>query len=133
MHSYRKLDEVQSKYIGDHFPYKLSLLLEQWKGAFHVELLFNKPMKMPVQVFWEMYALKKGNVSRAVHLWSKLGLEEQRDMLRFLTAYNPVPTKPYPETFLNQRRWENEDELSNYAPKQEQKKISYTSPLMKKG
>lgn len=65
--------------------------------------------------FWEMYGYKVGNKAGAEKAWCKLGLAER------ILAIGAIPRLqrhcelhktdlPYPSTYLNQRRWENEFE-----------------------
>lgn len=64
--------------------------------------------------FWEDYKNKVGNKKRAAKLWNAMSDGERAECLRKLKAYlfwlagHPSVIQAYPETFLAQRRWENE-------------------------
>lgn len=66
------------------------------------------------EAFWDMYNHKVGKKDRAKKLWDSLGeFEQDRAMMgvirykRYL-AQNPHIAQCYPETYLSQKRWENE-------------------------
>lgn len=64
--------------------------------------------------FWEHYKLKDGDKTRASRLWAKLEEHERVLAIEYLKTYdkiltnNPGMQKLLPETYLHQRRWENE-------------------------
>lgn len=64
--------------------------------------------------FWKDYGLKVGNKKRAEKLWIALSESERIAVFEHLPRYNYYLKthqglmKAYPETFLSQRRWENE-------------------------
>lgn len=64
--------------------------------------------------FWEAYGYKVGNKKRAEKLWGLLSISEQVLALRALKGYKaylsarPNMEQSYAETWLSQRRWENE-------------------------
>jgi hypothetical protein len=63
--------------------------------------------------FWERYNHKVGNKKRAERLWNQLSKKEKAKAMAFLKRYesylnqNPGIAKLYPETYLNQQRWNN--------------------------
>jgi len=66
------------------------------------------------EAFWDMYNYKVGKKDRVKKLWETLTeVEQDRAMMgiikykRYL-AQNPHIAQCYPETYLSQKRWENE-------------------------
>jgi hypothetical protein len=74
-------------------------------------------------VFWNLYNHKVGNKPGAEKKWHKLTSEEQIKIMEVLPTYlSTIKDKQYQahaETWLNQRRWENED-------------LNHTIPVIKK-
>jgi hypothetical protein len=63
--------------------------------------------------FWNAYGYKRGNIERARKLWDKLTAHEKILALGFINKLKAVYDRerkdmPYPETYLSQKRWENE-------------------------
>jgi len=62
--------------------------------------------------FWNLYAKKIGSKDNCEKKWNNLkDIERQKiiDILpEYLKQFTELQYQPYPETFLNQRRWENE-------------------------
>lgn len=63
--------------------------------------------------FWNQYAYKVGNKARAVKLWNALPEMERILALGAIAAQRRHSESrrtdmPYPETYLSQRRWENQ-------------------------
>ena len=62
--------------------------------------------------FWNPYIRKQGSKENAKKIWDKLTKEEQMEIIVILPNYfgqfKDKTFVPYPSTFLNQRRWENE-------------------------
>ena len=63
--------------------------------------------------FWNTYAYKRGNLARSKKLWAKLSEQERILALGFIAKLRVVYEQerkdmPYPETYLSQKRWENE-------------------------
>ena len=72
----------------------------------------NKEKGLPFKKFWDSFDKKIGSKQKCNQKWDKLTFEIQNDILNHLDDYIPsTPDKRYrvnPETYLNQRRWENE-------------------------
>ena len=70
-------------------------------------------------IFWNLYD-KKVSQTKCQTKWNKLSAKDKQAILDVLPAYkNATPDKKYrknPETFLNNRSWE--DEILNNKPKQ---------------
>ncbi len=63
--------------------------------------------------FWDVYGVKRGNIARTQKLWGKLSDHEKILAIGFIRKLKIVYDRegkqmPYPETYLSQRRWENE-------------------------
>lgn len=75
----------------------------------------NKP-NIAFSAFWDAYKKKEGDKPRAERLWLKLSDSEREFIMGMLPGYVASFTQkkyqPYPTSFLNQRRWENEDEIN---------------------
>ncbi len=69
---------------------------------------------MSFKTFWETYNYKTGNKRRAERLWETMTEAERSQALQKIPKYNYSIAqsnnreKAYPETWLNQRRWEGE-------------------------
>lgn len=68
--------------------------------------------KIDFSVFWDLYGRKKGNKESAEKKWNKLSLATQEKIIKTLPAFkNSVSDHqflPYPETYLNNGRWNDE-------------------------
>lgn len=71
----------------------------------------NEKNNIPFEKFWELYDKKVGR-PKAEQKWNKLKLEEQQAILEYIPKYKiSQPNKTYrknPETFFNNRSWEDE-------------------------
>jgi hypothetical protein len=75
------------------------------KDITNLELSFEK--------FWNVYGFKRGNIARSRKLWDKTSDADKIIALGFINKLKAVYEKegkqmPYPETYLSQKRWENE-------------------------
>lgn len=70
------------------------------------------------QAFWDAFDYKMGNKSRAEAAWGKMNVEDRSTCILSIKKYklwkkqNPSIGHIYAETFLSQRRWENEYKIS---------------------
>ena len=103
------LKDEQLQYLTRNFPFvadQLPKIVNKGKLKEITDLTFDK--------FWADYGYKVGNKSRAEKLWNKLQEIERILVLESLPRYNyylkthPSIEKAYAETYLFQRRWENE-------------------------
>lgn len=71
-----------------------------------------KEAKIDFEIFWNLYNKKVGSKDDCKKKWDKLSLPIQQFILDYLPKYLPTikdkQYQPYPETWLNQKRWENE-------------------------
>lgn len=85
--------------------------LNDLKTVFKIELL---PTDLSFEAFWEAYGNKIGKKTRAQELWKLLSESDKQAALIGVKKYkqwkalNPSVQMLYPETFLSQRRFENE-------------------------
>lgn len=83
----------------------------------HVALIEPVPTDLSFNAFWEKYGYKVGNKSRAIKEWTSLNTDDRIKCLRAIPQYHQyLKNKPnidrlYPETFLHQRRFENQFKL----------------------
>lgn len=72
----------------------------------------NEKPKIDFEIFWNLYNKKLGSKDNCNKKWDKLSLEIQQKIINILPDYHKSITdktyQPYPETWLNQKRWENE-------------------------
>ena len=96
-------------WLSGHFPHvsdHLPRIVRKGKITEITDLSFER--------FWNEYGFKVGNKKRAEKLWVALQESERIAVFEHLPKYNYYLKthqglmKAYPETFLNQRRWENE-------------------------
>jgi hypothetical protein len=76
------------------------------------DVINKKEGQIDFETFWELYDLKVGGKDNCQKIWNKLIIAEQESIIAYLPKYLPTIAdkkfQPYPQTFLNQRRWENE-------------------------
>ena len=72
------------------------------------------PENLTFQDFWDLFGNKVGKKAKAEQLWKLLPEAEKREAIIGIKRYknwliqNPNVQMLYPETFLSQKRWENE-------------------------
>jgi hypothetical protein len=72
------------------------------------------PTDLSFNAFWELYAYKVGKKDRAIRLWQGLNEAERVKCLRSIPRYKMWLAQKqsiemlYPETYLAQKRYENE-------------------------
>lgn len=106
-------DFTQFKYFFERFPFLLKYLDEWRKMSIEWNLKVEEVLPdLSFDRFWLEYAYKIGNKKRAENLWNKLKDADRIQSLSYLKTYDthlamhPGQSKLYPETYLNQRRWE---------------------------
>ncbi len=76
-----------------------------------VKVKENGSEKISFEDFWKLYA-KNVDKKKCEPKWNKLNLKDQQAAMEYITRYKEAePVKKYrrnPETFLNNRTWENE-------------------------
>jgi len=100
--------------IKKHFPFYISDL-KFYKDNKKVFELKPVTPDLSFKKFWDTYAHKQGKKARAERLWKQLSLTERARAMEYIKKYdnflylNKGISKAYPETYLSQKRWENED------------------------
>lgn len=104
--------ELHREWIWAWFPREMSGLLAQSNNA---KITINAILEdLSFERFWEEYGYKIGKKSRVQLLWSNLSDKDKSKCLLALPRYNYFLANQkgiarlYPETFLSQRRFENE-------------------------
>ena len=99
-------------YFKKYFPFEQKELQHFTAAAeFKVDELLQD---FSFQSFWNTYANKKGNKPRAQKLWKALNDVEKAKALNYIKKYdndlimNQGIQKLYPETYLAQKRFNNE-------------------------
>jgi hypothetical protein len=71
--------------------------------------------KIDFNVFWDLYDRKKGAKKKCIKKWDSLDFETQTKIIEiipnFLKTIKDKQFQPYPETFLNNERWDDEIEI----------------------
>lgn len=106
------MNDATVDYFKKQFPFKLSEL-DHYKQSnlFKVDEL---EQDLSFNAFWNTYARKVGNKSRAEKLWKGLKDTQKAKALNYIKTYdnhlimNQGITKLYPETYLSQKRFDNE-------------------------
>lgn len=74
----------------------------------------KKSINIPFDLFWDLYDKKVGDKSRCEKKWIKLKDTERQKIIDTLPDWkkriSEKQFQPYPETYLNQRRWNDEIE-----------------------
>lgn len=69
-------------------------------------------INIPFDEFWDLYDKKVGDKSACEKKWNKLKDSERDTIIKILPIFKDSISdkqyQPYPATYLNQRRWENE-------------------------
>jgi uncharacterized protein YdaU (DUF1376 family) len=87
----------------------------------------NKDEKIKFEVFWDSYNKKVGAKDKCKKKWEHLSKTEQLKIIetlpKFLSQYSDKQYQPFPETYLNQKRWN--DEIINNETKPKSKAPDY--------
>lgn len=93
-------------------PYTMDELHRRAKGKF-VEVTEIEP-DLSFDRFWNEYGYKVGKKQRSENLWKAMKKDEKVLCLKSISKYKfwvaqqPNGFSLYPETYLSQKRWENE-------------------------
>lgn len=79
----------------------------------------DKVISVDFNEFWNLYGRKVGDKKGAIKKWEKL-TKQTKDMImeilpEWKKQFSNVQYQPFPETFLNQERW-NDEFLINHKP-----------------
>lgn len=112
-----------------HYDYQVIKGFLKWLPTNLADIETTMGEKGPVKVteiapdlsfpaFWDAFDYKMGNKSRAEAAWHKMGTEDRNACILSIKRYktwkklNPSIGHIYAETFLSQRRWENEYKIN---------------------
>ena len=106
------INDATVNYFNTTFPFKIAQL-DHFKTSemFRVEEI---QQELSFKVFWDTYAYKNGNKNRAEKLWNALPEIEKSKAMNYIRKYhnflllNPSKDTLYPETYLFQKRYDNE-------------------------
>lgn len=107
-----EMDRTQIDYLLCRFPVHSALLQSLFSKS--KSLVTEVSEDLSFDLFWNKYSYKIGNKKRCEKLWELLTDKEKHDCLAAIRKYDtylsqrPKMDKAYPETFLNQKRWEND-------------------------
>ena len=107
-----KLNESQIKYLRYYLPFTTAEL-DEFKKATSL-ILKEIPEDLSFDRFWNEYNYKRGNKARTEKLWKLLKDNDRAAVFHSIPKYNyflscrPNQDKAYPETYLAQKRYENE-------------------------
>lgn len=100
-----------AEFLKAHFPF-ISKELDYFKNSAHFNLELLE-QDLSFKAFWDAYANKVGNKTKANKLWDTLTPTDKAKALSYIKRYDNLLLqgniqKLYPETYLNQRRFDNE-------------------------
>lgn len=107
-------DRIKAK-ILDEIPVLESELPLYLKSFTDVKLQ-KQEADLSFSVFWNLYGYKVGKKDRCEKLWHNMNEQERSICLHKVKLYKQWQAQKsidmaYPETFLSQRRWDNEFKL----------------------
>lgn len=80
----------------------------------------NKSLNVPFDIFWNLYDKKKGSKDNCEKIWNKLNDETRKKIIDTLPKFKASITdkqfQPFPQTYLNQKRWNDEINENNVIP-----------------
>ncbi|HRC82057.1 MAG TPA: hypothetical protein PLF27_11810 [Sedimentibacter sp.] len=72
----------------------------------------REDINIPFEIFWDSYGRKEGDKSACIKKWHKLKDEDRQKIIDtlpvFLSKIKDKQFQPYPATYLNQQRWNDE-------------------------
>lgn len=76
------------------------------------DILFEEDKSFDFEVFWKLYNKKVGDKKKCCERWDALDHKTQELIIISLPTWNKQFTdihfKPFPETYINQKRWNDE-------------------------
>jgi hypothetical protein len=105
--------EEQQKFLVQNVPLEEEAL-QRFINSYKTLSCAFIPEDLSFERFWNEYKNKVGNTKRAKKLWSELSEADKIKVFEAIPKYrsylqrNPNLTMLYPETFLFQRRFENQ-------------------------
>ncbi len=107
------LSEEQYNWFFKNLPKTTKVLLNDWKANSKTIKITEVPLDLSFAAFYNKYAYKVGNKTKAKDLWNKLDDANKALAITKIDAYNRFIeqsqiAKVYPERYLSHRRYENE-------------------------
>jgi hypothetical protein len=98
-------------FLKEHFPFE-SKALDYFKKSMHFNLELVE-QDLSFKAFWVAYSNKVGNKVRSEKIWNALTPTDQAKALSYIKRYDNLLLqgniqKLYPETYLYQKRYDNE-------------------------
>lgn len=108
-----ELTEVQRTWLYNNFPLLDADLFLIAKAKGSTMQVNEVPEDLSFERFWKTYKHKVGKMDRAKKLWESLSTGEKASALNYIPKYDlfldrTLINKCYPETYLSQKRWNNE-------------------------
>ena len=83
----------------------------------------SKELNISFSDFWDLYNKKVGSKENCEKKWNKLTDEERNTIIKtlpaFLSSITDKQYQPYPVTYLNQKRWNDEISVQRVLTKEE--------------
>ncbi|MBX7204169.1 MAG: hypothetical protein K1X81_01980 [Bacteroidia bacterium] len=107
-----EVDKISRMWVLEHLPVWENALLAWPSKSPHIKVT-EIPQDLSFESFWNRYAYKVGDKSKAKKLWEKLGDTEKTKCLNSINRYNiylrdTSIAKVYPERYLSQQRYNND-------------------------
>lgn len=106
-----ELNDDQYRWWGHYLPFDIDGLRKLVKSTEGITL---EAMQADLSFanFWQQYKYKVGNKKRSERLWNSLSKANKGKAINFIPKYEAQllqtnHDKLYPETYLNQQRWNN--------------------------
>ena len=117
--NYKALDKALDKAFIKHDTKQSESTLQSNDSIDKQITINNKPIIIPFDVFWNMYNKKVGSKDSCISKWNKLKDEEKQKIIdtlpTFLSSIKDKQFQPHPQTYLNQKRWNDEIILSQQS------------------
>lgn len=99
----------------------------------NINEVIDKDINIPFEEFWNLYDKKVGAKEKCLGKWNKLTNAEREKIIytlpQFLKTISDKKFQPHPETYLNQKRWN--DEIDSKSIECNKKMVSFYSALGK--
>lgn len=107
------LNDEQYNWFFKNLPKNEAVLLNDWRKNSKTIKILEVPLDLSFEAFYDKYAYKVGNKSKAKEFWAKLDDANRALAITKIDAYNRYLAqtqiaKVYPERYLSHRRYENE-------------------------
>ena len=115
---YKTYKQLNNKHINTILDYFDSLPSDILQEKIKELKTIEENGKIDFNVFWDLYDKKRGSKEKVKSKWDNLSLDTQEKIIetlpKFISSISDKKYQPYPEVYLNNKRWEDEIE-DNYA------------------